>query len=262
MFPIRCFTCGKVIGGKWEQYKNKTENNEEDVFNQIGIKKKCCIRMFISHVDNMNSLLLYKTPGMKGFGKFDSDIEPGKNISKEIYEKNKKIILKKYEKEVKVPNKEQEKIYCIGCTKKINIETIFIPFDKRENSIRDLKGENSIRDLKGENSIRDLKGENSIRDLKGENSIRDLKGENSIRDLKGENSIRDPKEEKVIYCSECDYWYCSKCILDFTDIYTEDNIKKEYETFIAITKCKCCLYVLDKNNKYNNFISKVNNIKI
>ena len=52
-FPIRCFTCGKVIGNKWEEYEKRVENDEEPqkVLNEMKIGRFCCRRMFITHVD-------------------------------------------------------------------------------------------------------------------------------------------------------------------------------------------------------------------
>lgn len=70
LFPIRCFTCGSLIGHLWELFKEKVENriNELkkqgveidkkalgkimiDVLNELGVKRYCCRRMFLSHVD-------------------------------------------------------------------------------------------------------------------------------------------------------------------------------------------------------------------
>ncbi|MCD6549571.1 DNA-directed RNA polymerase subunit N [Candidatus Micrarchaeota archaeon] len=60
-FPVRCFTCGAVIGDKYEEYlKRVAETNDpEKVLDEMGIKRMCCRRMFISHVD-MSILRKYK----------------------------------------------------------------------------------------------------------------------------------------------------------------------------------------------------------
>ena len=63
MIPIRCFTCGKVIGNKWEKFKYESDSGKKvkDIFNTINIKRYCCKRMFISHVELIDKLLLYNT---------------------------------------------------------------------------------------------------------------------------------------------------------------------------------------------------------
>lgn len=53
MFPIRCFSCGKLIGDKWEEYIRRVGagENPEDVLDLLGIERYCCRRMFLSHVE-------------------------------------------------------------------------------------------------------------------------------------------------------------------------------------------------------------------
>jgi DNA-directed RNA polymerase subunit N (RpoN/RPB10) len=64
IIPIRCFTCGKVIGDKWNSYLIEKSNlekknlNEEDqakemikVFEKLGLKRYCCRGILISTVD-------------------------------------------------------------------------------------------------------------------------------------------------------------------------------------------------------------------
>lgn len=61
LFPIRCFTCGKVIGDKWEQYRKMVEAGEtpSNALDKLGIKRYCCRRMFISHVEIMDEVLRF-----------------------------------------------------------------------------------------------------------------------------------------------------------------------------------------------------------
>ena len=51
MIPVRCFTCGKVIGGEWELYQNRVSSGEDPakVLNELGITRVCCRRMYVSH---------------------------------------------------------------------------------------------------------------------------------------------------------------------------------------------------------------------
>ena len=54
LFPIRCFTCGKVVSHLHKLYTNMVENegiSKHDALDKIGAKRYCCRRMFLTHVD-------------------------------------------------------------------------------------------------------------------------------------------------------------------------------------------------------------------
>ena len=71
IIPVRCFTCGKVVGDKWNYYTrelNKLKEDKEDtiinvnsktiketpeciVLDKLGLKRYCCRRMMLTHVD-------------------------------------------------------------------------------------------------------------------------------------------------------------------------------------------------------------------
>ncbi len=61
MIPIRCFTCGKLIGDKWQEYERRVGNKEPPgkVLDDLGIERYCCRRMFISHVELIDDFLRY-----------------------------------------------------------------------------------------------------------------------------------------------------------------------------------------------------------
>lgn len=67
MFPVRCFTCGKVIGDLWISYKALLQDDvtDNDALNKLNITRYCCRRMFISHVDLTTKLLMYNCPNNK-----------------------------------------------------------------------------------------------------------------------------------------------------------------------------------------------------
>lgn len=62
MIPIRCFSCGQVIADKWEEYDRRTNKNGEDagkVLDDMKVKRYCCRRMLISHVDLIDDVIGY-----------------------------------------------------------------------------------------------------------------------------------------------------------------------------------------------------------
>ena len=59
-FPVRCFTCGGVIGHLYEDYKEAIKEKKPDVvLDELGVGRYCCRRMFLSHVDIVERVLRY-----------------------------------------------------------------------------------------------------------------------------------------------------------------------------------------------------------
>ncbi|HLC79005.1 MAG TPA: DNA-directed RNA polymerase subunit N [archaeon] len=60
--PVRCFSCGKVIGQSYEKYKERVEKGEDaqKVLDDLEIKRYCCRRMVFSHVDFIEEIAKYK----------------------------------------------------------------------------------------------------------------------------------------------------------------------------------------------------------
>jgi DNA-directed RNA polymerase subunit N len=61
MFPIRCFTCGKVISRYWEEYKQRVKDGEDPgkILDDLGIERYCCRRIFLTHVETIDILSRY-----------------------------------------------------------------------------------------------------------------------------------------------------------------------------------------------------------
>lgn len=53
IIPVRCFTCGKVVGSAYPQYKARVGNGEDpsEVLDSLGFERYCCRRMIVSHAD-------------------------------------------------------------------------------------------------------------------------------------------------------------------------------------------------------------------
>ena len=64
IIPVRCFTCGKVIGDKWEEFKKRVAagENPAEVLDSLGLTRYCCRRMLLSHVDLYEEFLKFSVP--------------------------------------------------------------------------------------------------------------------------------------------------------------------------------------------------------
>jgi len=63
IIPVRCFTCGKVIGNKFESYMTYLSSGFEtkDALDELNLHRYCCRRMLLTHVDLIQKLLTYNT---------------------------------------------------------------------------------------------------------------------------------------------------------------------------------------------------------
>ncbi|MGQ4872594.1 MAG: DNA-directed RNA polymerase subunit N [Promethearchaeota archaeon] len=61
IIPIRCFSCGKLIAHIYQPYLDLIEKgiSAEEAFEKLGIKRFCCKRMIVSHVDLIDDLLKF-----------------------------------------------------------------------------------------------------------------------------------------------------------------------------------------------------------
>ena len=61
IIPVRCYTCGKVVGSLYEEYMKKVEAGEraDEVLDGLGASRYCCRRMIISHIDVIDDVLPY-----------------------------------------------------------------------------------------------------------------------------------------------------------------------------------------------------------
>jgi len=61
IIPIRCFSCGRLIGDKWEEFARRVKMGEDPgkVLDSMGITRYCCRRMLLSHVDIIDEILKF-----------------------------------------------------------------------------------------------------------------------------------------------------------------------------------------------------------
>lgn len=59
IIPVRCFSCGKVIGDKWEEFAKRVVAGEQPtaVLDNLGVSRYCCRRMLLSHVNLIDEVL-------------------------------------------------------------------------------------------------------------------------------------------------------------------------------------------------------------
>jgi len=62
IIPVRCFSCGKVVGHLWEEYQRRVKNGEssEKVLNDLGLERYCCRSLFLGHVDLIQKVAKFK----------------------------------------------------------------------------------------------------------------------------------------------------------------------------------------------------------
>jgi len=71
MMPVRCFTCGKVIANVYDEFRRRADERRRslpaeerlelgDIFNDLGIKRYCCRRMLLTHVETVDILAPYQ----------------------------------------------------------------------------------------------------------------------------------------------------------------------------------------------------------
>ncbi len=61
IIPVRCFTCGKLVGDKWEEFATRVKAGENagEVLDSLGVKRYCCRRMLLSHVEIIDEVLRF-----------------------------------------------------------------------------------------------------------------------------------------------------------------------------------------------------------
>jgi DNA-directed RNA polymerase subunit N len=61
IIPVRCFTCGKLIGDKWEEFSRRVKSGENPgkVLDSLGLTRYCCRRMLLSHVEVIDEIIKF-----------------------------------------------------------------------------------------------------------------------------------------------------------------------------------------------------------
>ena len=61
IIPVRCFTCGKVIGEIYENFMERVEMGEkpDEVLDTLGLERFCCRKMIVAHADLIDEVIPY-----------------------------------------------------------------------------------------------------------------------------------------------------------------------------------------------------------
>ena len=62
IIPIRCFSCGQVVAHNYEEYLKEIKDKKlkpTQVLDNLGIRKYCCRRMYISNVEMVDEIMKY-----------------------------------------------------------------------------------------------------------------------------------------------------------------------------------------------------------
>jgi DNA-directed RNA polymerase subunit N len=59
--PIRCFTCGNLVGDKYSDFQQRVKSGEDPkkVLDSLGLKRYCCRRILITSMDIVDQLMPY-----------------------------------------------------------------------------------------------------------------------------------------------------------------------------------------------------------
>ncbi len=64
MIPIRCYTCGKVIAHYYDDFLDGLKAGKEasELLDSFELKRYCCRRMLITHVELIDDILTFSSP--------------------------------------------------------------------------------------------------------------------------------------------------------------------------------------------------------
>lgn len=62
IIPVRCFTCGRVIGSDSEKFKERVARGEtpRKALDGLGVERYCCRRMILTHVELLKEAAQYE----------------------------------------------------------------------------------------------------------------------------------------------------------------------------------------------------------
>jgi len=77
LVPVSCFTCGKLIADKYDDYQNKIKAGEEanKVLDELGMERYCCRRMLLTTVETIQQVIPFYEAMHKRNQEVQSELE-------------------------------------------------------------------------------------------------------------------------------------------------------------------------------------------
>lgn len=76
LVPVRCFTCGKMVGDKYPEYVNRIKTEDpRKVMDSLGVTRYCCRRMFVSSLETIYQVIPYYEALRRRKSEIQSEIE-------------------------------------------------------------------------------------------------------------------------------------------------------------------------------------------
>jgi len=62
MRPVRCFSCGRLLADKYDQFEGRVRKGEEpkQVLDDLGLKRYCCRTAVLTSVDFADEIAKFK----------------------------------------------------------------------------------------------------------------------------------------------------------------------------------------------------------
>jgi len=62
IIPVRCISCGKVVGHLWEDFNRRVKAGEVSgkVLDDLGLERYCCRALFLGSVDLIKKISQFK----------------------------------------------------------------------------------------------------------------------------------------------------------------------------------------------------------
>lgn len=62
MRPVRCITCGKLLGDKFEEFERRIKEGDDPkrVLDDLGVKRYCCRTTMLTSVDATDEIAKFK----------------------------------------------------------------------------------------------------------------------------------------------------------------------------------------------------------
>lgn len=77
LVPVRCFTCGKLIADKFEEYQNKVRAGEDPskTLDSLGFTRYCCRRMLLTSVETIQQIVPFYEAIQRRYQEVQAELE-------------------------------------------------------------------------------------------------------------------------------------------------------------------------------------------